>query len=155
MRKFFGLGNETPEEVQAMLEAQADAIKEDFSYTRLFTQEELDEKKELQVEMSQKLKRLQSEKKDAMAAFKAQIDPVQAEVNELLDQLKDKGEQITGGTGFIIFDHEERKVGTYSPDGYLIEERPMRKTDAKQDQSIFKLQKTGTDGNGDFKIDMD
>lgn len=154
MRKFFGLGNETPEEVLNMLEAQADDIKEDFSYTRLFTPEEMDETKEKQVEFAQKLKRLEAEKKEAMANFKIQIDPVKEEVNKLLDMLKDKGEQVSGGRGFVIFDEQERKVGTYSPDGYLIEERPMRKSDAKQDLSIFKLpgQKTGTD---DFKVNFD
>lgn len=176
MKHFIGIGNETPSEILDLLRANADNTSKQ-SYVRYFGEEEMKEKNELFIEKSMDLRRLNGELEDVKREFKAQIDPVKIEVNTLLTQLNDKGEQIINGEVFEIIDIEAKEVGTYGADGYLITSRPLKNNELANQTGIFSMnpkrnlltrgseaetdsedKATGTDGGGidfSFKSDTD
>lgn len=64
---------------------------------------------------------------------------------KLRDELKAGGDWIKGEC-YKFVDEEEKMVGFYSPEGYLLEQRPM--TQDERQRNVFRAiraDKTGTD----------
>jgi hypothetical protein len=138
MDKF--LCQDVPEEVRVeQLEANADSIEE-VGYMRNFTNEELDEFKEELADNSIKINDIEIEKKEAMAGYKKQIDPLQEVVKTNLKRIKEKSEFVKEPCYKFTYPLEGM-VGFYNSRGELVSSRPLR-GDERQGR-IFPL-KTGT-----------
>lgn len=100
----------------------------------------LEEIKESYIEKSKQLKQLLDEKALSMNSFKERINPLQKEVNEAIDLLKD-GYMETNAMCFLIPNIEENIMEYYLEDGTLVFSRPLR-PDEKQ-FSILSIEKEG------------
>ena len=79
------------------------------------------------------------------ADYKGKIKPLEERIVKLRDELKAGGDWIKGDC-FKFVDEEEKMVGFYSPEGYLLEQRPM--TQDERQRNVFRAiraDKTGTD----------
>lgn len=139
MNDFIGTGNETPEEILALLQANADET-DTMTYTRFFTEPELQDKNEEFLSKSIEFRKLSEELDEVKKTFKGKMDPLKVATNGLLTELHNKGEIIKNGDVFIIIDQEEGRVGTYSPEGKLLSERGIKKSELRQ-PGLFSLPK--------------
>ena len=86
---------------------------------------------------------LEQELAEVRADYKGKIKPLQERVSKLRDELKVGGDWIKGDC-FKFVDEDEGKVGIYSPEGYLLEQRPM--TQDERQRNVFRALRTGTEG---------
>ena len=112
-------------------------------YTRKFDQNERNLKREQLADVSIQISEISNELRDVRAEFKARLKPLEENKNNLLEEIKAGGEFVKGEC-YKFIDNDEGKVGYYTPEGYLLEERDMR-PDEKQ-RSIFQLNREGTNG---------
>ena len=75
--------------------------------------------------------------------FKGKIKPLQERIGKILNDLKVGGEYVKGEC-YKFIDPDEGMVGFYTPEGYLLEERPM-KSDERQRTIQMAVRLTGTD----------
>ena len=75
--------------------------------------------------------------------FKGKIKPLQERIGKILSDLKVGGEYVKGEC-YKFIDPDEGMVGFYTPDGYLLEERPM-KAEERQRTIQMAVRLTGTD----------
>lgn len=81
------------------------------------------------------------------ADYKGKIKPLEERIAKLRDELKAGGDWIKGEC-YKFVDEEEKMVGFYSPEGYLLEQRAM--TQEERQRNVFRairgnMDKTGTD----------
>ena len=80
--------------------------------------------------------------------YKGKIKPLEERIVKLRDELKAGGDWIKGEC-YKFVDEEEKMVGFYSPEGYLLEQRTM--TQEERQRNVFRairgnaMDKTGTD----------
>jgi hypothetical protein len=123
-----------------LLKDNCDAIEE-VGYTRRFTPEELNQRKEELADVSISISEIEAEKKDADADFKYRRKPHDERKAILLEQLKNKSEFVREDCyKFII--HEERLAGFYNSDGELVSSRPIMPQEMQK--TIFGQMRTGT-----------
>ena len=141
MDKF--LGQEYPEtERRQFLEDNCDAVEE-IGYTRRFTTDELNQKKENLANVSIDINDIEEAKAEAMADFKASLKPLNEDKKMLLDQVKRKSEFVQGNC-FKFIDHDKKEVGYYNSLGELVSSRPIMPQEMQK--TIFRsLNKTGTE----------
>lgn len=136
---------DTPVEQRAqILRDSCDQIVE-RSYTRKFDQEEINERRA-------DLANVAIQKADLLAEiradYKGKIKPLEERIVKLRDELKAGGDWIKGEC-YKFVDEEEKMVGFYSPEGYLLEQRTM--TQEEGQRNVFRairgnaMDKTGTD----------
>ena len=77
------------------------------------------------------------------ADFKGKMKPLQERIGKMLDDLRKGGEYIKGEC-YKFIDQDEGRVGYYTQDGYLLEERPM-KPEERQKTIQMAVRLTGTD----------
>ncbi len=134
---------DTPVDQRAeVLRDSCDQILE-RSYTRRFEQEEIDERKSELANVIIQIADLDQELAEIRATYKGKIKPLQERVAKLRGELKVGGDWITTEV-FKFVDQEEGKVGIYTPEGYLLETRPM--TQEEKQRNIFQTLRTGTNG---------
>lgn len=115
---------DTPvEQREEILRNSCDQILE-RSYTRKFDQEEINERRSELANVIIQIADLEQELAEVRADYKGKIKPLQERVSKLRDELKVGGDWIKGDC-FKFVDEDEGKVGIYSPEGYLLEQRPM------------------------------
>lgn len=68
---------------------------------------------------------------------------MQERIGKMLDDLRKGGEYIKGEC-YKFIDQDEGRVGYYTPEGYLLEERPM-KPEERQKTIQMAVRLTGTD----------
>jgi len=166
MNQYFGTGGETPEEILELLRNNCDDTTQ-FTYMHHFTPEEADEKRNELIDNILEIERLEEKLASIKAEFKGKIDPMRKDNKLLVHEVKDGGVNIKDGDVFVVFDHEQGKVGYYSPQGKLLNVRPMKKSEHRQ-PGIFNMPKaiqpsktdesqaTGTEGAAfKFKSDDD
>lgn len=131
---------DTPVEQRAqILRDSCDQIVE-RSYTRKFDQEEINERRA-------DLANVAIQKADLEQSL-AEIKPLEERIVKLRDELKAGGDWIKGEC-YKFVDEEEKMVGFYSPEGYLLEQRTM--TQEERQRNVFRairgnaMDKTGTD----------
>ena len=122
------LADSPVEEREEILRNSCDQILE-RSYTRKFDQAEIND--------------LDMELAEIKAEYKGKIKPLQERITKLRDELKVGGDWIKGDC-FKFVDEEEGMVGIYSPEGYLLEQRPM--TQDERQRNVFRALRTGTEG---------
>lgn len=141
MDKF--LGQDVPEEQRwQVISDSADAI-EQIGYTRRFTSEELNQKKESLANYSIEINDIEEEKKDAMDVFKDRLKFPSEQKKLLLGQIKESAEFVKEDCAKII-DHESRLVGFYNKLGELVYTRPIMPQEMQK--TTFSItRKTGTE----------
>lgn len=130
------------EERKQILRDSCDQIEERH-YTRKFNQLERNQKREILADVSIQLSEMNSELKELRAQFKSKMKPLEEMKSNVLDEIKAGGEFIKGEC-YKFIDNEEGKVGYYSPEGYLLEQRDLRPEEKQR--SIFQLNREGTNG---------
>jgi len=134
---------DTPvEQREEILRNSCDQILE-RSYTRKFDQEEINERRSELANVIIQIADLEQELAEVRADYKGKIKPLQERVSKLRDELKVGGDWIKGDC-FKFVDEDEGKVGIYSPEGYLLEQRPM--TQDERQRNVFRALRTGTEG---------
>lgn len=133
---------DTPvEQREQILRDSCDQIIE-RNYTRKFDQDEINERKSELANVIIEIADLEQELAETRAQFKGQIKPLHEKVAKLRDELKVGGDWVKTDC-FKFVDEESRMVGIYTPEGYLLEERPM--TQEERQRSVFSVLRTGTD----------
>lgn len=134
---------DTPvEQREEILRNSCDQILE-RSYTRKFDQDEINERRSELANVIIQIADLEQELAEVRADYKGKIKPLQERVSKLRDELKVGGDWIKGDC-FKFVDEDEGKVGIYSPEGYLLEQRPM--TQDERQRNVFRAIRTGTEG---------
>lgn len=134
---------DTPVEERAqILRDSCDQIEE-RSYTRKFEQKQIDDLRAEFAQVSIQIKELDNELAEVKVDFKHKTKPLIERVGKILDELKVGGEYVKGEC-FKFIDTDENKVGWYTPEGYLLEERSIRQEE-RQRTAFQALRRTGTD----------
>ena len=123
-----------------LLEHNADAIEE-IGYSRRFTPDELNERKEELADTSISISEIDEEKKASDAGFKLRRKPLDERKATLIEELKTKSQFVREECYKFIY-HEERMVGFYNADGELVSSRPLMPQEMQK--TIFSAMKTGT-----------
>lgn len=133
---------DTPvEQREQILRDSCDQIVE-RSYTRKFDQMEINERRADLANVSIQIADLEQELSEIRADYKGKIKPLQERIVKLRDDLKSGGDWVKADC-FKFVDEDEGKVGFYSPEGYLLEERSM--TPDERQRNVFRALRTGTD----------
>lgn len=136
MEKF--LGQEYPESRrEQFLKDNCDAVEE-IGYTRRFTPDELNQKKELLANASIEINDIEEEKKRVMAEFKERLKPLDEERKSLLGEIRSKA-QFVNEECYKFIDHETRMVAYYNKLGEMVSSRPAMPQEMQK--TIFNLQK--------------
>lgn len=135
--------SDTPIEQRAtILRDSCDQIEE-RSYTRKFDQSEINDLRAELAQVSIMVQELDVELAEIKSEFKNKTKPLGERIGKILEELKSGGEYVKGEC-FKFIDPDEGKVGWYSPDGYLLEERDIRHEE-RQRTAFQTLRRTGTD----------
>ena len=128
---------------EAFLEDNCSAIEE-IGYTRRFTPDELNQKKEELAEVSITINDIETEKADVMSEFKDRLKKPNEDKKLLLENLKSKSEYVHGKC-YKFIDHDDRMVAYYNSLGEMVSSRPIMPQEMQR--TIFNInnQKTGTD----------
>ena len=135
---------DTPiEQRGAIIKDSCDQIVE-RSYTRKFGSEETNERRAELAEVAIQVNDLEEELASIRAEYKAKLKPLCERIASIRNELKAGGEWVKGEC-YKFVDEDEGKVGIYSPEGYLLEQRPM--TPEERQRNVFRaLRRTGTNG---------
>jgi len=98
---------------------------EKTSYLKDLTNEEKDIKRETLTANCIRVFHLEEEKKDAVAAFKAQIDPLKDQTRLLCQQVETGKEEVNGML-FHFADHEQSVMNTYDEMGEFVASRRLK-----------------------------
>jgi len=123
-----------------LLESNCDAV-EDVGYTRRFTPEELNERKEQLADASITISEIEAEKKSVDASFKLRLKPLESQKAELIEQLKTQTEFVNERCYKFIY-HDEKLAGFYNSDGELVYTRALQAQEMQK--TIFGQLRTGT-----------
>ena len=123
-----------------LLADNCDAIEE-VGYSRRFTPEELNERKEELAEATISEMEIVEEKKKADADFKVRLKPIQDIKIGLVRDLKNKSEFVREDC-YKFIDHDARMVGYYNSEGELVSSRPIMPQEMQK--TIFSQMRTGT-----------
>lgn len=134
---------ELPVEQRAqILKDSCDKIEE-RSYLSKYDQEETNLLRAELANVSIQLGTIQEELEEIKSDYKGKLKPLQERIDKILYNLKNGGEYIKGEC-YKFIDQEEERVGWYTPDGYLLEERPI--THEERQKTIhMEVRRTGTD----------
>ena len=123
-----------------MLEDNCDKIEE-VGYMKPFTPDQLLGMKDKLSNVSIEINDIECEKKAQNEIFKAQLKPLVEERGKLLGNIRNKAEHVKGEC-FKFVDQEAGEVGYYTPEGFLIESRPIRQEERQM--TIHSIGRTGT-----------
>lgn len=134
---------ELPVEQRAqILKDSCDKIEE-RSYLSKYDQEETNLLRAELANVSIQLGTIQEELDGIKSDYKGKLKPLQERIDKILYNLKNGGEYVRGECCKFI-DQEEERVGWYTPDGYLLEERPITQEE-RQRTVQMEIRRTGTD----------
>jgi 5-methylthioribose kinase len=134
------LSDQPIEQRTQILRDSCDQIEE-RSYTRKFDQSESNDLRAELAQVSIMIQTLVEELSEIKAEYKGKTKPLAERVSRILGDLKSGGEYVRGEC-FKFIDPDEGKVGWYSPEGYLLEERDIR-SEERQRTAFQTLRKTG------------
>lgn len=124
-------------EREMLLKDNADKIEEK-GYMKIFTPDELSERKDNLAQTVISISQIQAEKKEVNDAFKVKLKPLEADKSTLLDEIKNKAEYVEEDC-YKFIDQEAGMVGYYNAVGELVESRPIR-VDEKQ-TTVFQVKR--------------
>lgn len=111
-------------------------------YSKILSEKDLIEKKELLAETSILIAELDEQKKEQIKAFKEKLEGPLAEKKELLSAIKFKTE-FKNGTLFHVDDQENGLMYVFDEQAVCVDVRPLRNSEK---QVKIKILKTGTNG---------
>ena len=117
--------HEVPESERLRLLIDNCDARDETSYMKDLSDEELDIKRETLTTTFIKVFKLEEEKKKAVQAFKDQIEPMKEEARTLCEQVDTRKEEVTG-TLFHFANHEESLMLTYDERGEFVSSRRLR-----------------------------
>jgi len=118
------------------------AAHEKTSYLKDLTPEEIDVKNETISANCIQVFRLEEKKKEAIAGFKVQIDPLKEQTRTLCEQVETRKEEVNGML-FHFPDHELSIMNTYDELGEFVSSRRLR-PEEKQARLFVAHGKTGS-----------
>lgn len=131
------------EERENVLRDSCYSVVEKMGYLHRYTPQETNEKRKELADVSITLRDLEDELSSIRESYKARMKPIQEEINAIISKLKQGGDYVSGDC-YKFIDESEGMVGIYSPEGYLVENRPI--LPEERQMSIFRnLGQTGTD----------
>lgn len=134
---------DTPIEQRAqILKDSCDKIEE-RSYLSKYDQEETNLLRAELANVSIQLGTIQEELDGIKSDYKGKLKPLQERIDKILYNLKNGGEYVRGEC-YKFIEQEEERVGWYTPDGYLLEERPITQEE-RQRTVQMEIRRTGTD----------
>lgn len=125
-----------------ILKDSCDKIEE-RSYLSKYDQEETNLLRAELANVSIQLGTIQEELDGIKSDYKGKLKPLQERIDKILYNLKNGGEYVRGEC-YKFIDQEEERVGWYTPDGYLLEERPITQEE-RQRTVQMEIRRTGTD----------
>lgn len=137
--------NEPIEARETLLHDNCDQIVE-RSYTRAFSQSEMSDRRVELEQVSIQLAELENELKQVRADYKGRMTPIRERRDKILDELKARGEWVSGNC-FKFIDPEEGKTAFYSPEGFKLEERPC--TPEERQRTVLQAVRFGRTGTDD------
>lgn len=136
------LGKDVALEQRAQfLEDNCDAVEE-VTYSKMFTPEELAQKREQLTDSSIKIADIEEELKVVKADFKERLKPHQETKEEAIKALRDKSQTVTEKC-YKFLDEETKMVGFYNQEGSLVSSRPAFQNELQKTIQM-ELRKTGT-----------
>ena len=112
-----------PKEVKDNLEGVC-YEKQEGSYTKILTQEELAERKSRLAEVSIELARIEEKKKDYMDEIKVLLVEPKADHKQLLEAIKHKSERKEGAL-YLIDVQEKGMMYFFDEEGVCVDARPL------------------------------
>lgn len=122
MDKTLGQDIQDLEKRKAFLTDNADDVVEK-TYTKTFDADQLADRKTQLAETSIKINDLETDLKDYRQEVNLHMKPLKEQKARLLDEIKAKGEVVTG-KAYKFTDRSEGMTGFYDEEGNLIESRP-------------------------------
>jgi len=119
------------EELIEFLTNNADAVKEESTFTRKYSPEELAAVQEDFLNNSIRVNQVEEQKKAATAVFSAEIKTLKSKIKENMQNIVAEGESVTGKLFEFKFP-EEKMVGLYDEQGNLVESRPFNQKERQQ-----------------------
>lgn len=115
------------------------------SYTKKFNQDEINARRAEYANVGIQVSELEKELAEIRADFKGRIKPLLERMSGILDEIKSGGEWVTSDV-FLFKDMESGMAAIYTPDGHLLEKRPLTPGE-KQSTIMTALRnfRTGTD----------
>lgn len=113
--------------VKQLLESHCDAIEE-RPYFRKFEPEERVEVSEEFISKSVELERVDAEFDDVKARFKEKLKPLKEVTSKLRTELKNNGREEYGNI-YMIADHENGLMNSYTQQGILVNSRKLKATE--------------------------
>lgn len=132
------------EEREQVMRDNCDQIIE-RSYTKKFDQEEINARRAEYADVGIQVAELEKQLAEIRADYKGRIKPLLERMSGILDEIKSGGEWVTTEV-FLFKDMESGMAAIYTPDGYLLEKRPLTPGE-KQPTIMTALRsfRTGTD----------
>lgn len=134
---------DTPIEQRAQIMKDSCDKIEERSYLSKYDQEETNLLRAELANVSIQLGTIQEELDGIKSDYKGKLKPLQERIDKILYNLKNGGEYVRGEC-YKFIDQEEERVGWYTPDGYLLEERPITQEE-RQRTVQMEIRRTGTD----------
>lgn len=132
------------EEREQVMRDNCDQIIE-RSYTRKFDQDEINQRRAEYANVGIQVAELEKELAELRADYKGKIKPLLERMSGILDEIKSGGECLKTDC-FLFKDMEEGTAAIYSPDGYLLEKRPLTPGEKQPTiMSAIRNFRTGTD----------
>lgn len=133
---------DVPVEQRVQLLADNCDDRDETSYMKVLTQEELDIKRETLAENMITFYGLEEELKEIKEGFKLKMDPLKDANREICSQVKTGKEEVKGIL-FHFADHEESVMNTYDERGEFVQSRRL-KPEEKQGKLFIAHGKTGS-----------
>lgn len=132
--------NMSPSDRKMALEQQAYRIEQSYSFTKFFTDQEIDEFRRSITGVMIRLSTLEEDFKEIKDNHNDQVKPLKEEVKELLHTIKHKSTMITDEV-FLFDDQENKVMSIYDRTGTLVDSRPLR----PDERQLHILHATGSD----------
>lgn len=116
------------EELREYLQGNAYSVDEGQHYLLPLSQEEIENKKDHLAENMIELTRMKDELEAIKADFKARIQPVEKDIEMIVEVIK-TGKEPRVGTLYLMADHDSGNMYVYNEDGRLVYDRPLTKNE--------------------------
>lgn len=123
--KFMQFETTDPLEIEQIIVATSDFVKNNETYVRTLTDEEKAQRREVHTDNIMKLADIQDEQKTANDAFKKRMDPIKEDNSKILHQLRTGQEDIKNQTLYGFKDNEAGVIHFYDTHGEKVKTRMM------------------------------
>ena len=128
-----------------MLKDNCKKMLEDYGYEKTLSKDQLKTVKDKLSSATVSLHDVEEEKKEVDKEYNDRIKDYKGTIAEAVKALKTRT-TYTCELCFEIIDYDEKKVGIYNKEGYLVEERSAKLNELREPRNMFAqdIKKTGT-----------